>query len=94
MVKCPVCGKPGVSYLRKIILEPNQITECRECGATLSNTWVGLLIPFSFLVTALIVIMSIEVLQWIKIVSVIAAIIIYFFLDLKFSPLVKKEKKK
>jgi hypothetical protein len=75
------------------MLEPGRTTPCQECGAELSVSWKGMLISFAFLVIALIVISSITVLQWIKIVAVAAAIIIYLFLDFKFSPLMKKEPK-
>lgn len=93
MLKCPVCQKPGVSYLRKILLEPNHTTACQECGAELTVSWKGTLISFAFLVAALIVISSFTLAQWIKIISVIAALIVYLVLDFKFAPLKKKEEK-
>jgi hypothetical protein len=93
MLKCPVCNQPGVSYLRKVLLEPNRSTPCQACGAELTISWKGTLISFGFIIAALLIILSIPAQPWIRFIAIAAALIIYLFLDAKLSPLIKKEPK-
>ncbi len=43
MVKCPHCGKPAMSLLRKSALGPGRVLNCQSCGKRIAAHWVGIL---------------------------------------------------
>jgi len=53
MNKCPYCGKSGIALWKKILIGPNTMIKCTQCGKTVtvsaSSTWANIpLVPALF----------------------------------------------
>ena len=46
MTKCPHCGRPAMSLLRKSSLGPGRVVKCQSCGKPIATHWIGILAAF------------------------------------------------
>jgi endogenous inhibitor of DNA gyrase (YacG/DUF329 family) len=46
MVKCPHCGKPAMSLLRKSALGPGRAVRCQSCGKPVATHWIAIFAAF------------------------------------------------
>ena len=42
MVKCPHCGRPAMSLLRKSALGPGRAINCQSCGKRVATHWIAI----------------------------------------------------
>ena len=42
MVKCPHCGKPSMTLLRKSALGPGRAVACQSCGRLVAVHWIAI----------------------------------------------------
>lgn len=42
MVKCPHCGRPAMSLLRKSALGPGRAVRCQSCGKPVATHWIAI----------------------------------------------------
>ncbi len=42
MVKCPHCGHPAMSLLRKSALGPGRAINCQSCGKQVATHWIAI----------------------------------------------------
>lgn len=91
MFKCPHCGKPGISPLRKVILSPGLLATCNSCGGSSSTrypSWLSAMLPGTILMIAAMFADS-DLVEWsLSIFGLILMIIIPFL----FTPLHKEVK--
>ena len=89
MFRCPHCGKPGISPLRKAILSPGLLATCTACNGSSGiryPSWLTAMLPGSVLMIAALFVAS-EALEWgLNIVGFLLIVVIPFF----FTPLQKE----
>jgi hypothetical protein len=44
MVKCPHCGRPAMSLLRKSALGPGRSINCQSCGKRVATHWIAIIV--------------------------------------------------
>ena len=42
MIKCPHCGRPAMSRLRKSALGPGRVVACQSCGKKVATHWIAI----------------------------------------------------
>lgn len=86
MFRCPHCDEKGIPLLRKLILSPGLIANCRSCDGTSGiryPSWIVGILPGSILMIAALFVDS-ETVEWsLNIVGVLLMIILPFL----FAPL-------
>ncbi len=86
MFRCPHCDEKGIPLLRKLILSPGLIANCRSCDGSSGiryPAWIFGILPGSILMIAALFVDS-ETVEWsLNIAGVLLMIILPFF----FTPL-------
>ncbi len=93
MEKCPICGKPGITLLKKAFIGPASFTTCQQCGKKVSVPYSYFFLAFTpFLLSMFISIFFINN-TLLKYAILTIGIIVMFTIYIKWVPLISKENK-
>ena len=90
MIRCPHCGQPGISPLRKAILSPGISAVCTVCKKPSSisyPSWLTAMLPGSVLMIAGLLVQSVR-LEWILNT---AGFLLMIVIPLLYTPLHKQQ---
>ncbi len=85
MYKCPHCGQPGISKMRKMCLGPARSTTCKACGERVGVPYTSMIASIPFFIA---VIASLFIGSWaVKIILWFAGFLLMSVIHIKWVPL-------
>ena len=89
MYKCPHCGEPGVSKLRKLSLGPGLPTTCQVCGKKVGIPYWSMLVYLPFILLTVLSINLFESLM-VKIAIFIVILLLISIIQMLWIPLERR----
>ena len=89
MFECPICHKLGISSWSKACTGSAWPTKCKQCGKKVGVPYSSLLYAIPFFIAS--AYFEIARMNFVSIFAVVAALVFYFVMHIKYVPLIPKE---